>query len=97
MAIARKITKEEQSKIPLADERQINALIEQGGSVTKKARAREAEDTELKSMLLKVPQSQVDAIDEELQYLPAFYRRNRTAYISQAIDEKIARDRKKRK
>ncbi|CCH57681.1 hypothetical protein BN8_p06890 (plasmid) [Fibrisoma limi BUZ 3] len=97
MAIARKVTKEKQVKAHSVDEKEIDALIEKGGSVTQANRQKNMDDTELKPILLKVPKSQVNAIDEELKFLPTFYRRNRTAYILQAIEEKVKRDKGKRK
>lgn len=81
---------------PPVDEKQINALIEKGGSVTQVNR-KEVKEEKNHAVMLKVPKPLMNDLDEELKYLPTYFRKHRTLYILQAIEEKILRDRKKRK
>ena len=98
MPISRKVNKETQPPILPVNEKQIDALIEKGGSVTKENRKTPPSDkNENHPLLLNIPKQLLDIIDEELGMLPAYYHKKRTPYILQAIEEKIQRDRKKRK
>lgn len=99
MGITRKVTKEAQASVSPVDEKQIDALIGKGGSVTQTNRKEIGEEKGSKShaVLLKVPKYLMNNLEEELQFLPAYLKKQRTLYILQAIEEKINRDRKKRK
>lgn len=79
------------------DERQIDALISKGGSVTQENRKKVDDGKKTHPLLLNVPLPLIDDIDVELEHSPAYFRKKRTLYILQAIEEKILRDRKKRK
>lgn len=97
MAISRRVVKERQSESTPVDEKEIDALIEKGGSPTRANKQQPSDEEDIKAVLLKLPQSQADEIDEELKLLPRHFKRTRTAYILRAIEEKLQRDKSKRK
>ena len=99
MAIARKPKKGAKNEAPEANEKAIEALISKGGSSTKAQaqKLEEAEEDNLKGILVRLYQSQISDIAGILQSLPKRQRVSRHAYIVQAIEEKIQRDKGKRK
>ena len=100
MAIARKLSQNEPSSPrQMMDEKKIEALIEKGGSSTqavKKTQA-QAQDDDLKPVLIRIFQSQLNEIEETISKLPKRQKLSRHAWIIQAIEEKIDRDNGKRK
>ncbi|OZI05516.1 hypothetical protein BWI93_24950 [Siphonobacter sp. BAB-5385] len=96
MGITRKVTKDITAPLSVSDEKKIEALIQKGGSVTQSNR-KQADENDFHSVLLKMPKNMVSDIEDELKKLPSYYAKHRTTYILQAIEEKIQRDRKKRK
>lgn len=97
MAIARQIKKETPVPKPTADEKKIDALISKGGTATKAQPVQGADDNQRTAIKLITYQSQLNDIQAILDKMPQRNRPSRHAYILQAIDEKIERDRKKLK
>lgn len=97
MAIARKPKKVAVDTAPSVNEKAIEALISKGGSSTKANKPTLTEDDYVKPVLLKLYQSQIVDIEGILEQLPKRQRVSRHAYIVQAIEEKIHRDKGKRK
>lgn len=96
MAIARKPKKVTVETTLAVNEKTIDALISKGGSSTQANKPQLSEDY-VKPVLLKLYQSQVADIESILEELPKRQRVSRHAYIVQAIEEKINRDKGKRK
>lgn len=97
MAIARKAAPKTKDDQPVISEKDIDALINKGGSSTKANQKATEEEDYVKPVLLKVYQSQIRDIEDILSALPKRQQVSRHAYIIQAIDEKIQRDKGKRK
>lgn len=80
------------------DEKKIEALINKGGSSTlAKAPETTEEEDAIKTVLLRTYESQIQELDQFLLSMPKRSRPSRNAYIVQAIDERIQRDKAKRK
>lgn len=97
MAIARKAAPKAKDDQPTISEKDIDALINKGGSSTKANQKTTEDEDYVKPVLLKVYQSQIRDIEGILSVLPKRQQISRHAYIIQAIDEKIQRDKGKRK
>ena len=97
MAIARKPKKGAKNEASDVNEKTIEALISKGGSSTKAQKLEESDEDNLKGILVRLYQSQISDIAGILESLPKRQRVSRHAYIVQAIDEKIQRDKGKRK
>lgn len=99
MAIARTPTKTVGKPAPDAvDEKKIEALINKGGSSTlAKDPAPTEEEDAIKTVLLRTYTSQIQEIDQLLLTMPKRSRPSRNAYIVQAIEERMQRDKTKRK
>lgn len=97
MAIARKAAPKAKEDQPAISEKDIDALINKGGSSTKANQEATKDEDYVKPVLLKVYQSQIRDIEGILSALPKRQQISRHAYIIQAIDEKIQRDKGKRK
>lgn len=97
MAIARTPTVTA-PKTPIVDEKEIEALISKGGSSTlvKEPEAAEDEDA-IKTVLVRTYESQVQEIDQLLAQIPKRNRPSRNAFIVEAIEEKMQREKNKRK
>lgn len=97
MAIARTPTVTT-PKAPVVDEKKIEALISKGGSSTlaKETEALEDEDA-IKTVLVRTYESQVQEIDRLLAQIPKRNRLSRNAFIVEAIEEKMQREKNKRK
>lgn len=97
MAIARTPTVTA-PKTPIVDEKEIEALISKGGSSTlvKEPEATEDEDA-IKTVLVRTYESQVQEIDQLLAQIPKRTRPSRNAFIVEAIEEKMQREKNKRK
>ncbi|OIN55786.1 hypothetical protein BLX24_28255 [Arsenicibacter rosenii] len=99
MAIARTPTATApKAPSPTVDEKKIEALINKGGSSTlaKQPMANEDED-EIKTVLLRTYESLVQEIDEFLLTIPKRSRPSRNAYIVEAVQQRLQRDKAKRK
>ncbi len=99
MAIARTPTVPKPAQKPaVVDEKKIEALISKGGTSTlaKETEAQQDDDA-IKTVLLRTYESQVKEIDQLLLTFPKRTRPSRNAYIVQAIEERILRDKAKRK
>ncbi len=98
MAIAKKPSVAKSTVEPAMDERKIEALINKGGSSTKaKPEVVDQPDEDaIKTVLLRLYQSQLTEIEEVLAKIPKRQRPSRHAYIIQALEEKIQRDSKKK-
>lgn len=84
----------------VVDEKHIEALINKGGSSSLAKEARSApgsEEDAIKTILLRTYESQVQEIDELLARLPKRQRLSRNAFIVEAIEERLKRDKAKRK
>lgn len=97
MAIAKQIKKETPAAKPPVDEKKIEALISKGGTSTKAKPIQDADDNQKTAIKLLPYQSQLNDIQAILEQMPKRNRPSRHAYILQAIDDKIQRDRKKLK
>ena len=97
MANARKPKKVAKDAEPSVDEKAIDALISKGGSSTKAQKLEQPDDDNLKGILVRLYQSHISDIAGILENLPKRQRPSRHAYIVQAIEEKIQRDKGKRK
>lgn len=97
MAIARKAAPKAKDDQSVISEKEIDALINKGGSSTKANQKTTGDDDFVKPVLLKVYQSQIQDIEGILSGLPKRQQISRHAYIIQAIDEKIQRDKGRRK
>lgn len=99
MAIARTPTAAVAKTSPLTtDEKKVEALINKGGSSTlAKAQEIMEDDDVIKTVLVRTYESQVKEIDQLLLRMPKRGRPSRNAYIVQAIEERIQRDKAKRK
>ena len=97
MAIARQIKKDTPAIKPPVDEKKIEALISKGGTSTKAQPVQDADDNQKTAIKLLPYQSQLNDIQAILEQMPKRNRPSRHAYILQAIDEKVQRDRKKLK
>jgi hypothetical protein len=95
MKLTRPIIKEPTATKPLADEKQIGALIEKGGSSV--AVEQPADEDEKQQVRLVAYTSQLREIEEVLQRMPKRGRPSRHAWILKAIDEKLEREKKRRK
>lgn len=96
MAIARKPKNTTAETASTLSEKTIEALISKGGSSTK-ANKSALSDDDVKPVLLKMFNSQITDIESILEQLPKRHKVSRHAYIIQAVDEKIQRDKGKRK
>ena len=95
MKLTRPIQKEPSVAKSLANEKDIAALIEKGGSsVATEPPA--ADDDEKQQVRLIAYASQLREIEQVLQQMPKRGRPSRHAWILQAIDEKLERAKKKR-
>jgi hypothetical protein len=85
-------------KPPAVDEKKIEALISKGGSSTlaKETAASEDEDA-IKPVLVRTYESQLQEIDRLLAQIPKRNRPSRNAFIVEAIEEKMQREKNKRK
>ncbi|MFN3664531.1 MAG: hypothetical protein ACK4S0_00145 [Sediminibacterium sp.] len=97
MAIARKPKKATKVAETSVNEKTIDALISKGGSSTKVQKPEQSDDDNLKGILIRLYQSHISDIAGILENLPKRQRLSRHAYIVQAIEEKIQRDKSKRK
>ena len=99
MAIARIPTKAVLNAVQTTvDEKKIEALIDKGGSSTLvNVPATPADDDAIKTVLVRTYKSQVQEIDQILAQLPKRQRSSRNTYIVEAIDERIKRDKAKRR
>ncbi|MDR6197143.1 hypothetical protein [Siphonobacter sp. SORGH_AS_0500] len=98
MAIAKKPSVAKSIVEPVVDEKKIEALINKGGSSTK-AKPEVVDNLDedaVKTVLLRLYQSQLTEIEEVLAKIPKRQRPSRHAYIIQALEEKIQRDLKKK-
>lgn len=95
MKLTRPIQKDSAVAKPLANEKDIAALIEKGGSsvATEPPAANEDEKQQVR---LVAYASQLREIEQVLQQMPKRGRPSRHAWILQAIDEKLERAKKKR-
>ncbi|GAB2517119.1 hypothetical protein [Spirosoma aerophilum] len=99
MAIARlPKAKAETTTPPVVDESTVEALINKGGSSTlaKPAETNQDEDR-IKTIPLRTYESHIREIDELLSGIPKRQRPSRNAYIVQAIEARLQRDKSKRK
>ncbi|OZI07030.1 hypothetical protein BWI93_16705 [Siphonobacter sp. BAB-5385] len=98
MAIAKKPSVAKSNVESAMDEKKIEALINKGGSSTKvKPEVIDQPDEDaIKTVLLRLYQSQLTEIEEVLAKIPKRQRPSRHAYIIQALEEKIQRDSKKK-
>ncbi|MBO0952886.1 hypothetical protein [Fibrella forsythiae] len=99
MAIARTPTPPAPKPV-VVDEKHIEALISKGGSSTLAKEAKPTtspEEDAIKTILIRTYESQVQEIDQLLAGLPKRQRLSRNAFIVEAIEEKIKRDKAKRK
>lgn len=97
MAIARTPTVTTH-KTPVVDEKKIEALISKGGSSTLVKEMESAEDDDaIKTVLVRTYESQVQEIDRLLAQIPKRNRPSRNAFIVEAIEEKMQREKNKRK
>jgi hypothetical protein len=99
VAIARKPSKALEISNDVPDEKAIETLINKGGSsIQKKTESKVSQDEDLlKSILLRVYQSQLDEVEEILQNIPKRQRPSRHAYIVKALEEKVQKDKAKLK
>ena len=99
MAIARIPTATVPKSAPATvDEKKIEALIGKGGSSTLARVPKIIEDDDaIKTVLVRTYESQVQEIDQLLAQLPKRQRPSRNAYIVEAIEERIKRDKARRK
>lgn len=99
MAIARKPSINKAPTEPVLDEKQIEDLINKGGSSTKSTPVPvdKPDEDAMKTVLMRLYQSQLMEIEEILTSIPKRQRPSRHAYIMQALEEKIQRDLKKKR
>lgn len=96
MKLSRPIQKEASAVKPVIDEKKIEALIEKGGSSVTVGPIADNDD-EKQQVRLVAYSSQLREIERVLNMMPKRGRPSRHAYILQAIDEKLERDKKKLK
>ena len=96
MKLTRPIIKEPAAAKPVTNEKKIEALIEKGGSSVAVERMANNDD-EKQQLRLVAYTSQLREIEEVLNQMPKRGRPSRHAWILQAIDEKLQRDKKKLK
>ena len=97
MAIARKPKEVVKFTDLVAKEKSIEALIEKGGSSAHVNSIELTDEDIVKPVLLRLYNSHINDIGEILRQLPKRQRVSRHAYIIQAVEEKIQRDKSKRK
>ena len=97
MAIARTPTVST-PKTSVVDEKKIESLISKGGSTTllKEKEIIEDEDP-VKTVLVRTYESQVQEMDQLLARIPKRKRPSRNTFIVEAIEEKLQREKAKRK
>ena len=97
MAFTRPVKKDDPVVKPTADEKKIEALINKGGSATRKG-DQQPDSEDGKHPIRLIPYtSQLRDIERVISQLPERKRPSRHAYILQAIDEKLQRDKRKLK
>lgn len=97
MKVTRPIQKEATATRPVTDEKKIEALIQKGGSSVAIERTAGSDDDEKQQVRLVTYISQLREIEQVLEQMPKRGRPSRHAWILQAIDEKLQRDKKKLK
>lgn len=95
MKLTRPIKTDAAAARPATEERKIEALIDKGGSSV--AHTRATDNDEKQQVRLITYTSQLREIEEVLIQMPKRGRPSRHAWILQAIDEKIQREKKKLK
>ena len=96
MAIARKVSPSIQPGKVLADEKKIEALIGKGGSSIQSKKTSATDEDDFYPVLVRFYKSHISEIEEYLEQLPKRHRLSRHAYIVQAVEEKILRDKNKK-
>ena len=85
-------------QVLVVDEKEIEALINKGGSSTQVREIEVAEDEDaIKTVLVRTYASLLHEIDQLILQIPKRNRPSRNAYIVEAIKEKMRRDKNKRK